>query len=324
MTIPVLTVTLNPALDQTILLPHLRVGEVNRASAALLHAGGKGVNVAACLADWAPTGITATGLLGTANQAAFTSLFKAKSITDGFLRVPGETRTNIKLSHDGGTTDINLPGLEVPADMVASLAETLSGLIQPGGLVLLAGSLPEGLPPDLYPLLMEQVIAGGARVLVDSSGAPLKAALRGPVLPYAIKPNREELEDFIGYALPDDAAVLQAARVLNKHGVALVVVSLGADGALFVTAQAALRAALPPLRVTSTVGAGDAMMAGMIAGLRDNAGLERIARLGTAFAAGKLANPGANLPPRQEIEALAERVQIIDQKFNQQSGGQGI
>lgn len=313
MTCPVLTVTLNPALDQTIILEHLRVGEVNRARKTMVHAGGKGVNVASCLADWDRADVVATGILGADNEAAFKALFAAKAITDGFVRAPGETRTNIKLSHDGDTTDINLPGLTISPAIADTLLEAVRRLACAEGLVLLAGSLPAGLTPDIYPLLAEQLVAAGSRVLVDSSGAPLKAALNGTVMPYAIKPNREELEDFIGHELADDAALLRAARGLNARGVALVVVSLGADGALFVTEQEALRASVPPMRVTSTVGAGDAMMAGIIAGLRDSAGLERIARLGTAFAAGKLAHPEADLPPRQEVEALASHVQITNE-----------
>ncbi|WP_026438608.1 1-phosphofructokinase [Acidocella facilis] len=310
MSAPVLTVTLNPALDQTVLLDGLHPGQVHRASAAFVHAGGKGVNVAACLADWGGGPVAASGLLGADNQAAFTALFAAKGIEDGFLRLPGETRTNIKLSHDGDTTDINLPGLIVPAGMEAALADRLEGLAVPGGVVLLAGSLPAGIAPGFYASLIARLAARGVRVLLDSSGAPLKAGLGSAVKPFAIKPNRAELEELAGRVLPDDAALLAAAGELNAGGVELVVVSLGAEGAVFVTARQAVHAGLPPLRVVSSVGAGDAMMAGIIAALRDGAGLERIARLGTAFAAGKLGRAGANLPPREEIEALANQVVV--------------
>ena len=310
MSMPVLTVTLNPALDQTVLLDHLRPGQVHRAQGAALHAGGKGVNVAACLADWGGGAITASGILGMDNQAAFIALFAAKGIEDGFLRAPGETRTNIKLSHDGDTTDINLPGLTVPPEMLAVLADRLEALCVPGGVALLAGSLPTGIEPGLYATLIARLAARGVRVLLDSSGPPLHAGLGGAVMPFAIKPNRAELEELMGRALADDEALLDAAHELNAGGVELVVVSLGAEGALFVTAQQAVRAALPPLRVVSSVGAGDAMMAGMIAALREGAGLERMARLGTAFAAGKLSRAGANLPPRREIEALAGQVSL--------------
>lgn len=311
---PVLTLTLNPALDQTVLLDHLQVGAVNRARAAACHAGGKGVNVASCLADWDNTSITASGFLGADNQAAFVALMQRKTIQDGFVRVAGETRTNIKLSHDGQTTDINLPGVTISAQDIADLKAKLPSLTCAGGIVLLSGSLPAGVDAQTYPELAAQAAQAGARVLVDSSGTALQAALNGPVMPFAIKPNREEFEAVIGEALPDDAALLRAARGLNARGVELVVVSLGGDGALFVTATQALRATTLPVQVVSTVGAGDAMLAGVVAALREGADLERMARLGTAFAAGKLAQLGANLPPRAQVEALAKQVKITIQQ----------
>ena len=109
MTRPVLTVTLNPAIDQTIVLGTLQPGAVHRAQSARFDAGGKGVNVASCLADWGEQ-VVATGILGDANDGVFRSLFATKGVIDRFVRIPGNNRTNIKLVHAGDTTDINLPG----------------------------------------------------------------------------------------------------------------------------------------------------------------------------------------------------------------------
>ena len=108
----IVTVTLNPAIDQTITVEHLRLGSVQRAQAVQFNAGGKGVNVASCLADWGMP-VVAAGILGAANAAPFEALFAAKGIADRFIRAPGETRTNIKIADvvTGTTTDINLPGL---------------------------------------------------------------------------------------------------------------------------------------------------------------------------------------------------------------------
>jgi 1-phosphofructokinase len=254
--------------------------------------------------------VIATGILGADNAAPFASLFAAKGIVDGFLRIPGKTRINIKLSHDGDTTDINLPGLAVSAERAAAVAERTEALAKPGTLVLLAGSLPEGVGDDFYASLTARLVAHGLRVLLDTSGVPLTAALAGAVLPYVVKPNRAELEEFAGTSLMSDAALLGAARGLIAAGVTLAVVSLGTEGALFVTQDVALRAGLPAIETTSTVGAGDAMVAGIIAGLREEAGLERLACLATAFAVGKLTRAGPNLPAREEVEALAALVQV--------------
>ncbi len=309
---PVVTVTLNPAIDQTITVEALKPGSVHRAKAVRHNAGGKGVNVASCLADWG-TPVVATGLLGTGNAAPFEALFQAKGIADAFLRLPGETRVNIKIADlaANDTTDINLPGLTADFGALGRVQETVHRLVEPGTPVLLAGSLPDGLPTDAYAVLTADLAAAGARVVLDSSGAPLAAALASAgALPHCIKPNRHELEDWAGRPLPTDADLLDAARGLNRRGVAVVVVSLGADGALFVDGARALHGRLPPVQALSTVGAGDAMVAGLIAAFQQEGGLEDVARLSVAFAAAKLGCFGPNLPDPATVRALAAQVTL--------------
>ena len=127
---PIVTVTLNPAIDETITLGHLAPGQVNRAQAASFQPGGKGINVASCLADWFDVPITVTGFLGAGNAAVFDALFARKRLIDRFRRLPGETRTNIKLLHDGETTDINVPGLSAGAEDVAGFCAAVPELVQ--------------------------------------------------------------------------------------------------------------------------------------------------------------------------------------------------
>jgi 1-phosphofructokinase len=305
----IVTVTLNPAIDETIVLEALTPGHVHRAVAVARHAGGKGVNVASCLADWGCVDVSATGFIGSGNAGIFEALCAAKGVRDLFVRLPGETRTNIKLAHDGDTTDINLPGLPVTNAALGALREVIGRLAGAECIVLLGGSLPPGVPGTIYAELLAALRPTGARVLLDTSGAPLTAALGGDVLPFCIKPNRAELEAFCGRALPGRDDVIVAAQSLRARGIALVVISLGAEGALFVGEQV-LHAALPALRAASTVGAGDAMVAGMIAAMAENADLATTARLATAFAVGKLGQAGPNLPARDILDALAGQVTI--------------
>lgn len=309
---PVVTVTLNPAIDQTITVDALKPGSVHRAKAVRHNAGGKGVNVASCLADWG-TPVVATGLLGTGNAAPFEALFQAKGIADAFLRLPGDTRVNIKIADlaANDTTDINLPGLTADPGALGRVQETVRRLVEPGIPVLLAGSLPDGLPTDAYAILTADLAAAGARVVLDSSGAPLAAALASTgALPHCIKPNRHELEDWAGRPLPTDADLLDAARGLQRRGVSVVVVSLGADGALFLDGARALHGRLPPVQALSTVGAGDAMVAGLIAAFQQDGGLEDVARLSVAFAGAKLGCFGPNLPDPATVRALAAQVTL--------------
>src|ERR1700712_3035754 len=157
-----LTVTLNPAIDQTVHLAELVPGTVHRASHAEQHAGGKGVNVAGCLADWRSAGeppVIATGFLGEINAPTFQSFFDRKGITDCFIRLPGQTRRNIKLLDEttGDTTDINLPGLAPQAANLDALRAVLDAQTHRGATVVLSGSLPPGLPATTYRDLVGQL-----------------------------------------------------------------------------------------------------------------------------------------------------------------------
>lgn len=308
MTERIVTVTLNPAIDLTVGVDALRPGETHRARAAGSNPGGKGVNVASCLADWGAP-VTAAGFLGAENAALFESLFTDKGIKDAMTRLPGATRVNIKLAErDGRTTDVNLPGLSTAQDDLAGVRAVLERLSP--SLLVLAGSLPEGLPGGTWADLSAEWRARGARVIMDVSEGPLALALAGPrSRPHVLKPNRDELSILAGGAL-DDIGLLRQARLIRAGGVALTVVSLGAGGALFVGPDEALHAEALQVDALSSVGAGDAMVAGLAAALVEGADLDRTARLATAFAAGKLRVVGPHLPPREVIEGLAEQVKI--------------
>ncbi|KPF54775.1 1-phosphofructokinase [Novosphingobium sp. AAP1] len=308
------TLTLNPAIDETITLDRLVPGQVHRARGVRQNAGGKGINVASCLADWR-TPVSAHGLLGRDNAAPFEALFAAKPITDAMVRVDGATRVNLKLVDADDTTDINLDGLAVTDETLATVLDGLTAMAAPGDMVVLAGSLPPGCPPACYATLVARLRAQGVHVLLDASGDPLARALAAPVLPHVIKPNRDELAAWAGEALPNCTAVLAAARALHARGVEQVVVSMGSQGALFVTGDGAVHAqlALPPLGplgVASTVGAGDAMVAGLAAAHVAGLGLAETARLATAFAVAKLGMAGPNLPEKASVMALAQDVII--------------
>jgi 1-phosphofructokinase len=308
---PIVTVTLNPALDQTVALARLQPGEVNIAHSVTLNAGGKGVNVAGCLADWGAP-VLATGILGRDNAAPFEALFADKGIGNRFVLQPGSTRINIKVisDDDGATTDINLPGPALAAHTYAQLLEHLDDLSEPGRFVVLAGSLPAGLDVDTYAKLSARLTQQGARVLLDTSGAALCAALAGAVLPFCIKPNLHELEQWAGHALATRAEIVGAARALHRQGVQQVVVSLAEQGALFIGRAGAWLATPPPITPISSVGAGDALVAGWLAAQHQGRDWQHSIRLALAFAAGKLAKIGPHLPAKDEVEQLAHAVTL--------------
>ena len=311
----VLCIALNPAIDLTIEVPHLVPGEVNRAERAQQDAGGKAINVASCLADHAVK-VAVSGQLGRNNPALFEALFKAKGIDNHCLYIDGNTRLNTKLVDpaQGMTTDINLPGpLQTAADIEAQrirLTEILERLLPTLHWVVLSGSLPPGWPTDTYATLIRQIHAQGVKVLLDTSGAALREALEAR--PEIIKPNREELAECLGCKLDSPASIVNAARrLLAAHpGMTLVVVSMGHEGALFVTPEQVITALPLPIEPISSVGAGDAMVAGVIAAQLAAFPLPQSAQLATAFAAGKLTRLGAHLPARDVVQRLAEQVRL--------------
>lgn len=314
----VVTVALNPALDQTIEVANLQVGAVNRAVQMQVDAGGKAINVASCLADFGIR-VAVTGQLGRDNAVLFDELFERKQIANHCCRVDGLTRTNTKLvdTASGATTDLNMPGPPLSPAQAAALLEQIQERLrhligQAATWVILSGSLPPGMPTEAYATLIRTVQEAGAAVLLDTSGAPLQAAIAaGPRL---VKPNRHELAELVNRPLDTLEAVLAAGRELLNNGAFApeqVVVSLGEDGALFLSGDQALLAQPLPVAVTSTVGAGDAMVAGLVAARLEGGSLPDTARLATAFAAAKLTRLGPHLPSPDQVRALARQVTII-------------
>ena len=318
MTVPaILTVTLNPAIDHAILLGELIPGTVHRARSSVRAAGGKGVNVAGCLSDWRQAGeppIVATGLIGEINAQTFEDFFAAKGIVDRFVRIPGHTRNNIKLLDEttGDTTDINLPGLSPSQADTEQVQALLAADAVPGAIVVLSGSLPPGVPSSRYREVIGRLNRRGVRVVLDTGGQPLRDALDAApdLLPWAIKPNQQELEECSGESFANLDQMARAAHALCRRGVGLVVVSRGAEGALFVSERHVLLGRPPILQITSTVGAGDALVAGLVAALAERAEPERVARLALSFAAAKLGQHGPHLPNRAAVLAHLDGMSI--------------
>jgi 1-phosphofructokinase len=226
----VATVTFNPAIDQTITVDHLTRGEVHRARAVRQDPGGKGVNVASCLADWGVT-VTVFGLLGADNAAPFEALCAAKPIIDRFERLPGSTRVNIKIVDGDETTDINMDGLSVDdaaCDRVLTDVEDFAG---PDALVVLSGSVPPGCHADIYAGMVARLRATGTRVMLDTSGAPdhgvegrRSARHHQAQPPRTGRMGRGSLESI--------GDVVRCGQRLRAGGIALVVVSMGEEGAV--------------------------------------------------------------------------------------------
>ena len=304
----VLTVTLNPALDLTVQLPALRLGEVNRSESLQVHAAGKGLNVAQVLADLGHQ-LTVTGFLGEGNPQAFELLFTARSFADEFVRVAGETRSNLKLAEAAGrVTDINGPGLVVSEAHCDELLARLQRLAPAHDLVVVAGSLPRGIDSQWFVGMLNTLNALGVRVALDSSGTALRDGLA--TRPWLIKPNEEELAEARGVELSGSSALVAEARRLQGEGIEHVVVSQGADGVSWFSPGAALHANPPRVRVVSTVGAGDSLLAGMLHGLLQGWPAERTLTQATAIAAQAVGQVGFGITDTAGLAELEAAVHL--------------
>ncbi|GCF11336.1 1-phosphofructokinase [Dictyobacter arantiisoli] len=303
------TITLNPAVDLTVRADHFTSNRVNRGQTMQMDAGGKGINVASFLADYGLQS-AATGFLGQANIDIFEQLFARKQIADHFVRLPGATRTSIKIVDEANqqTTDINMPGLQPTQENIQQLVQRIEQMMESCTWFILAGNLPPGVPADIYARLIKQLKSHHKKTVLDTSQIALQAGVAAE--PTIIKPNIDELEQLLGQKCPDEHSIEQAARQLLQGDIQLVVISMGAQGAMFVDRQTSLIASALKVAVKSTVGAGDAMVAGLIAGLTDGLSLADCARLATAFSAGTITQIGPHLPARQVLQEYAQCVTI--------------
>ncbi|GGC83519.1 1-phosphofructokinase [Tersicoccus solisilvae] len=306
----IITFTANPSLDRTIELPGpLARGEVQRAVAAAQQPGGKGVNVSRALVASAEESLA---LLPGDDDDAVVAALRAEGIPHRTLPIGRPLRSNVTVTEpDGTTTKINEPG---PTLTDAQRAELLALVVSHGAdasWLVLAGSLPPGLPEDFYvEVILEVRSRWGARaprIAVDSSGAPLAAVLAaGPdAAPDLIKPNAEELAELTGVGHgdslesdPEEAA--RAAAGLVEGGVGTVLATLGSKGALVVTAQETFRATHPPVTARSTVGAGDSSLAGFLIASTRGADLAGCARQAVAHGAAAASLPGSSVPTLEQ------------------------
>ena len=257
------TVTFNPALDYVIHVDKLELGETNRCSREELYFGGKGVNVSLVLKELGKES-TALGFI-----AGFTGEALAKNLEEQGIRAEfialkeGLTRINVKMK-GAQETEINAQGPKIDEDAIAALFAKLNTLSE-GDTLVLAGSIPATLPSDIYEKILAQLQGRGIRFVVDATGKLLMNVLK--YNPFLVKPNHRELEELVGRPLNGSAEIAAGAKELQALGARNVLISRGKDGALLLDENGKV-SEMPAVggKPVNTVGAGDSMVAGFIAG----------------------------------------------------------
>lgn len=304
----VLTITLNPALDLSVETPPIRLGEVNRTERTQLDAAGKGINLARVLRRLGHE-VMVSGLMGLDNAAPFEQLFADEGLEDHFLRVPGTSRTNVKLAETGGrVTDLNGTGFDTPADALNRLHFRLSPLLGDCDAVVIAGSLPLGFAPEKLAGLIRRCAEADLPVWLDTSGPALTAGIRAR--PSGVKPNNEELAEWAGRPLPDLTAQADAGRQLQQSGIAHVVISRGPEGVLWLNPRRDLLARAPQVPVVSTVCAGDTLLAGLLHGELSGLSDFDTLQLATALSAECVRHVGVGNPDADDFLQLQQHTRV--------------
>lgn len=307
---PILTLTLNPALDLSTRTPVVEPAHKLRCAPPQVDPGGGGINVARVIARFG-AGVTALYPAGGATGERLRLLLDAEGVASACIPIAGETRESFSVVEEasGGEYRFVLPGPTLSeAEWNAGLERVAAAA--PGcAFVVASGSLPPGVPQDGYAQLARRLAPLGTPLVLDTSGAALAAGLAAGV--FLFKPSLRELRELTGAALPDAPSRVAACRELIARGQAkMVALSLGAEGALLVTATQAWAAASVPVRVAGTIGAGDSFLAGLVLRLTAGDPPAEAFRWAMATAAAALLRSGTALCRPEDVHALVPQVRV--------------
>lgn len=295
----VYTVTFNPALDYVVRMGSFHAGETNRTESDEVQWGGKGINVSVVLRNLGVDNVALGFLAGFTGQALDQGLRKAGIATDFIWLPQGLTRINVKIKA-GQETEINGTGPAIPPAALEELFQRLDAL-RSSDVLVLAGSIPSSLPDDVYQRILARLEGRGILTVVDATRDLLCAVL--PYRPFLIKPNTSELGEIFGRVLSTDREIQDCARQLQERGARNVLVSMAGDGSLLLDETGAVhRLGVPKGKVVNSVGAGDSMVAGFLAGWLEHRDYAMAHRLGAATGSATAFSDG--LAQKEQVQAL--------------------
>lgn len=293
------TVTFNPALDYVVFLDGLKLGEINRATRESIFYGGKGINVSTIL-NMLGMETTALGFVAGFTGKAIEEGLAAEGMHTDFIRLPeGNSRINVKVKH-GDETEINGQGPVITKEALDALFKKLSAL-KDDDILVLAGSIPNTLPEDIYEKILAALAGKETRIVVDATKDLLLNVLK--YHPFLIKPNNHELGEMFDTVCETKEDIEYYARKLQEKGARNVLISMAGDGAILITEDgASIRMGTPKGKVINSVGAGDSMVAGFVAGYLKSGSYEEALKTGTA--AGSATAFSEGLASREMFEEM--------------------
>lgn len=299
------TVTFNPSLDYIVSVDNFTLGRVNRTRKEIIYPGGKGINVSMVLQNLGYQSC-ALGFMAGFTGREIARLLEVNGVESDFIHVDeGLSRINVKL-RSNEESEINGQGPAIKKRDIAFLYEKLDR-IQDGDILVLAGSIPEVMPDDIYMDIMRYLQTKDVRIVVDATKDLLVNVL--PYHPFLIKPNNHELGEIFGVELKTTEEIVTCAKKLQEKGARNVLISIAGDGAILLTEDGQIFQSLPPKgKVLNSVGAGDSMVAGFIAGYLENQDYEYAFYMGVCT--GSASAFSESLATRDEVVELMKQVKL--------------
>lgn len=304
------TLTMNPSVDHYLKVHQLIKDDAIRSQGDQWFAGGKGINVSRVVHELGGRSC-AFGLTGGMPGRMLTHWLDRAGIQHQFTEIQNETRINTTINDlsDNTQTHLRALGPKVSADELKRLCVQLDEFPEAPSFWVLAGSLPPGVPADFYRQLIFRLKKAGVRCVLDSDDQPLALGLEAA--PFMIKPNEHEFQRLTGQSPDTEPQIIVAARRLIQKGVTLVLVTLGARGAVAVTEKEAFRVSAPPVKPRSRVGAGDSTIAGCLLALERGAAIPEAVCHGIAAGTAAVLTEGTTLCDRREVERLFPLVHAV-------------
>lgn len=312
------TLTLNPCIDRTVTVDGFAYGGTNHVENFRCDISGKGINVSIALNNIGEE-TRCLGFNYMGGGSVLTDFLEQEHIPNEFLDVEGLLRTNIKIfdKKTSVMSELNESGHCVTEDCVSKLVRLVEKYLPKTSLFVLDGSVPPGVPKDIYRILTEKAHSLGVKTVIDAYGELLLEGIKAR--PYLIKPNKDELEEAFGEKIKSKADVIRISREIINQGVTIVCVSLGKSGAMLVTKEKAYFSAGADITVRGVQGAGDSLVAGICYAIVHGMSHKDMLRYGVAMAHGSLVLEGTQMCTKESFEDMiplihAEEIQENDDR----------
>lgn len=303
------TLTLNPAVDKTIIVEDFKINYLNRVKETFKDAGGKGINVSKMVNNLDGK-TSATGFLGGYTGKFIKEEMDKMGIKHSFVEVDNETRTNIKMvdRKNNTFTDINEKGSFISNTKIQELKETIFSDLKENDILTLSGSIPQGVDVSIYAEIIKTAKGKNIKTILDADGKLFEKGVKaGPTL---IKPNKHELSMYFNKELESLEEMIKVSQSFFDYGIEMIMLSLGEKGAVFLNKDKIIKVKPLKVDIKSTVGAGDAMVAGLAIGMEEQMSVEKKVKLAAAASSASLIEDGTEMGKKEKVYRFQDKIEI--------------